>query len=136
MAVDRRRGLLEDPTLVPPWCAAAMDSWAEWVRTHRDGPGGGGNSVAYRLMRAKELGIASRGTSIEPEMPELLARVDAALARLDKQENKAFCSYYLAYARAEDKARRCRCNVKTFYARLGRARRKVADFLKSGETQA
>ena len=129
MSVDRRRGLLEDPVLVPPLAAAAMDAWAEWVKTYRDGPGGGCVSPAYAMMQAKLLGVGSRSTAIGPEMPEYIARVDAGVGRLDKQEQKAFCVYYLEYARAQDKARRCRCDVKTFYARLARARRKVASRL-------
>lgn len=131
MNVDRRRGLLEDPELVPPWTAAAMDAWADWVKRYRDGPGGGCVSPAYAMMQAKILGIGSRSTAIAPEMPEHIARVDSAVGHLDKQEQKAFFVYHLEYARAEDKARRCRCDVKTFYARLGRARRKVANSLKS-----
>jgi len=106
-----------------------MDAWADWVKLHRDGPGGGCVSPAYAMMQAKLLGVGSRGTAIAPEMPEHIANVDSAVGHLDKQENKAFCVYYLDYARAQDKARRCRCDVKTFYARLARARRKVASRL-------
>ena len=57
MNVDRRRGLLEDAQLVPPWTAAAMDAWAEWVKLYRDGPGGGCVSPAYAMMQAKLLGV-------------------------------------------------------------------------------
>jgi hypothetical protein len=126
VAVDRRRGLLDD---IPPWCAADIDAWADWTKRHRDGPGGHGSIIAW-MMEAKRTGIWARGTSVEPTMPGNIAAVDAAASRLDdKREQKALFVYYLQYARAEDKAKICRCNVSTFYARLARARRKVADCL-------
>jgi hypothetical protein len=125
--VDRRRGLLDD---IPVWCAADIDAWADWVKRFRDGPGGGSGSIIWWMMEAKRTGIWARGTSVEPTMPENIAAVDSAASQLDdKREQKAFFAYYLQYARAEDKARYCHCAVPTFYGRLKRARRKVADCL-------
>lgn len=124
--VDRRRGVLDD---IPEWTAAAMDDWAEWERQHRDNLGHGSTSVAWRLMQAKEIGVASHGTSIEPEMPDLIAAVDAAVAKLVRHEKRAFRTYYLTYATIADKARRCRCSTPEFYRRLRRARRTVANSL-------
>jgi DNA-directed RNA polymerase specialized sigma24 family protein len=126
VSVDRRRGILDD---IPPECAAAIDAWADWVRRYQDGIGYGSTSVAWRLMQAKLVGIASRGTAIQPEMPQHVADVDAAIGKLNRRERKAMRTYYLWYAPAEDKAERCRCNVPEFYRRLKRARRTVADCL-------
>lgn len=121
--LDRRRGLLDD---IPATAAADMDAWADWIRQYRDGLGFATTSVAYRLMQAKELGVASHGTQIEPEMPANLARVDTAVGRLPKRLKRAFKVYYLWYAPTEDKAARCRCSHAEFYRRLHDARREVA----------
>lgn len=134
MVVDRRRGLLDD---IPVWCAADIDAWAQWVCTYRDGPGSGGGSIIWYMMEAKRTGIWARGTSVEPTMPDNIAAVDAAVSKLDdKREQKALFVYYLQYARAEDKARYCHCSVSALYARLARARRKVADCLVRAKNSA
>jgi hypothetical protein len=128
LRIDRRRGLLDD---IPTDIAADMDAWADWVKAYRDGPGLGGGSMIWRMMVAKRLGIMSWGTTVEPEMPERLADVDGGVGRLERREQKAFCAYYLQYARSEDKAKTCRCDVRTFHRRVKRARRMVADFVES-----
>ena len=128
MSLDRRRGVIDSADDVPPWCAADMDAWAEWVKRFRVGPGSGGGSTIWWMMQAFQLGIWSHDTSIEPEMPANLAAVDNGVARLEPRERKAFCAYYLQYARAKDKAKHCRCDEREFYRRVKRARRKVAEF--------
>jgi hypothetical protein len=100
--LDRRRGLLDD---IPTDLAADMDAWAYWMKQHSDGIGFASTSVAWRLMQAKKVGIASRGTGVEPEMPETVAHVNEGVEKLDRREKKAFHVFYLHYARAEDKAR-------------------------------
>lgn len=80
-------------------------------------------------MQAKRTGVASRGTAPDPDMPWHIARIDRAVARLEAPVRKALRIYYLTYAPSEDKARRCRCSVPAFYARLHRGRAQVAKFL-------
>lgn len=134
MSVDRRRGVIDD---IPVWCAADIDAWADWVKRFRDGPGSGGGSIIWWMMEAKRTGIWARGTSVEPTMPDNIAAVDSAASKLeDKREQKALFVYYLQYARAQDKARHCHCSVSAFYARLARARRRVADCLVRAKNSA
>ena len=123
---DRRRGLLDD---IPPAIAAALDAWAAWVGRYQERIGYGTTSVAWRLMQAKRIGIAPRGTAPDPDMPWHIASVDRAVAQLEARERKALRIYYLTYAPAEDKARRCRCSVSEFYRRLHLGRARVAGFL-------
>jgi hypothetical protein len=125
--IDRRRGLLDE---IPTDIAADMDAWAYWMKQHGDGLGFASTSVAWRLMKAKEVGIAARGTSVDPEMPETVAQVNEGVEKLNRKEKKAFHVYYLHYARAVDKAKTCHCDVGEFYRRVKRARRTVADVVR------
>lgn len=127
-ASDARRGIVDD---LPADIDALIEDWAKFERS---GAGrsmvGGTVSILAAMIEAKRLGIFSRGTNwLEPEMPASVALVDSAVARLERPERKAFRQFYLAYATAEDKARRCRCDVSTFYRRVKRARRIVGDFV-------
>jgi hypothetical protein len=126
-AADRRRGVLDE---LSADIDALLDEWARFERmSGRLGPGGG-LSILAAMIEAKKLGIVSRGTNwMEPEMPRDVALVDAGVARLETPLRKAFRQFYLNYARAEDKARVCRCDVTTFYRRVKRARRLVANFV-------
>lgn len=125
--LDRRRGLLDD---ISPSASADMDAWADWIRKYRDGLGYGSTSIAWRMMQAKLLGVAARGTYIEPQMPAAIARVDSAVGDLPRHLKRAFKVYYLQYATIDDKARKCRTSVAEFYRRLRAARRTVADSLR------
>lgn len=125
--IDRRRGVLDD---IPADAASAMDEWADWVRQFRDLPAGA-VSPAYRMMQAKLLGVAAHGTRLEPEMPGHIAAVDHAVGHLPTKLKRAFRTYYLVYAPTEAKASRCRCDVTTFYRRLRKARRIVANSIRT-----
>lgn len=129
-ATDRRRGITDD---LPAEIDALIEAWAKFERAGGSRlPVGGTISILAAMIEAKQLGIFSRGTNwLEPEMPAAVALVDAAVARLERPERKAFRQFYTAYASAEDKARRCRCDVSTFYRRVKRARRIVGDFVKT-----
>lgn len=125
---DRRRGILDN---VPVDIEDDFDAWAWWIKTYREGPGLGGGSIIWRMMQAKKLGIMAYGTGREPVMPERLEQVDDGVCTLERREQKAFCTHYLQYAQASDKARWCHCSVAEYYRRLKRARRTVADFVRN-----
>ena len=125
MKPDARAGIHDELTGTP--VDDAIQLWADW--TKGGGRWGRSSSPAALLMLAKKIGIAPRGTAVLPEMPGPAERVDHLVARLERDLQRPFKVYYLQYAPAADKARRCGFGDDTtkLYRHVRRARLVIAD---------
>jgi hypothetical protein len=99
-----------------------LEAWGKWAK----GPGIAGYprcSPTERAARYGKLGIPQESNyKGEPEIPENIARVDAAIARLGEIDRRAIVSYYTHWEPVESLARKCSMRIRQFQNVLRRAR--------------
>ena len=130
MIDDARTGIRD--ALVGTPVDRAILLWADWTKGGGKWPGA--SSPAALLMLAKKLGVCPRGTAVLPDMPPEAAKVDALVARLERELKRPFKVYYLQYKPSIDKARICGFGDDTtkFYRHVKRARLWIADGWQQG----
>jgi len=99
-----------------------LEIWGKWAR----GTGIAGYptcSPTERAVRYGRLGIPQESNyKGEPEIPDEIAKVDAAIARLGDIDRRAIVSYYTHWEPMEFLARRCHMRIRQFQNVLRRAR--------------
>lgn len=99
---------------------ARLEAWASWVKSELQALGLPGQTWLSKWM---EYGIdGARQHGKPPEMPEDVARTDAAVARLGAIDRTVISTYYLQWAPRETLAKQCHMRIRQFDAVLKRAR--------------
>lgn len=106
-----------------------LDAWASWVR-------GGANAWPTRTLLARiiEQGVSGAAQSCAfDRMPAQVLLTDRAVAHLDTELKQTVLVYYLMYASSEIKAAHLGVSRATFWRRVTRGQKAVAQAL-AGET--
>lgn len=93
--------------------------WARWGRDEADRLGLPPETLLGRVIRLGADGAHAHGH--EGQMPDEIARVDAAICRLMPLRQQVVKTYYLRWEPVEAMARRCRISRRQFRAELERA---------------
>lgn len=105
-----------------------LESWARWARDFSEARAYPAVSVVGRMMEYGALGASQQGRP-PVSMPDEIAAVDAAVARLGDIDQRAIKAYYLHWEPIENCAKRLRMNVRPFQSLLRRARWRIAIIL-------
>ncbi|MCC7462108.1 MAG: hypothetical protein IT480_06545 [Gammaproteobacteria bacterium] len=108
---------------------ARLEEWARYVRGDGQELGLPPETYLYRWAKYGVDGAAQAGKP--PTMPDRIAAVDTAVARLAKAENQIVRTYYLSWAPRETMARNCGIGLHQFDGILRRARWRIAGFLEA-----
>lgn len=103
-----------------------IEEWAAWAKDGAIGPGQV-RSPAGRLLEQK-VAAGAQGAGVG-EMPEQVAKVDAAICKLSEGERSVIRQYYLRWAAVEVMARHLRMRVGEFNVILRRARWKIGHLI-------
>lgn len=107
---------------------ARLERWGKWAKTAgvRAWPQ---VTLLGRIIEQGPVGAAIPTSAVRTALPEDIAEVDAAVARLGAIDKAVIRTYYMEWAPVEVMARHRRMKVSTFHATLRRARWRVGDFL-------
>jgi DNA-directed RNA polymerase specialized sigma24 family protein len=105
-----------------------LEAWAQWAREFQEARAYPSMSTVGRMMEYGALGASQEGRP-PISMPDEIAEVDAAVARLCDMDNRAIKAYYLHWEPIENCAKRLNMNVRPFQSLLRRARWRMTLFL-------
>ena len=106
-----------------------LEEWAKWSRD-RGIAGYPRQSPTWKAALYGRLGIPQEPLyRPEPQMPDHIAAVDEAVAKLGDIDRRVVIEYYMQWLPIEVNARRCRMSVRHFQAVLRRARWRIRGYL-------
>jgi hypothetical protein len=106
-----------------------LEVWGKWAK-HSGIAGYPKSSPTEKAARYGKLGIPQESNyKGEPEMPEEIARLDAAVGRLCEIDRAAIRAYYTHWEPREVMARKCGMRARQFLNVLRRARWRLTIYL-------
>lgn len=102
-----------------------LNQWAQWVQARASGALGYPSRCAF-VRLAAERDPSSR---LPMGVDEQAWEIERAVQELQPELKQCINEFYCRIGTAEQKAKYCKCTVKTLYNRLDRAHNRILDLL-------